>query len=156
MTAGLHLAMFTVATCTCAGRRPDAGDPGGRLLEQLSRDRVFASLPAGALAAGPLHLLPARYRAPAFQGAGWDGPAVSLRFTSSQPPASVFAFFQQSAAAAGWAAANRNALGYVQTWTKTYPGGVRGTLSLMQTERAPAGRPVMFVLTASSPPAVSS
>jgi hypothetical protein len=152
----LGLTLLAMAACTHAGLRSDAGDPGDRRLDQISKDRVFASLPAGAVAAGPLDKMPARYRAPAFQGAGWDGPAVSLRFTSSRSPASVFAFFEASAAAAGWSPGNRNTLGYPQTWIKTYRDGVRGELSLIRTVRAPAGGPSTYVLTASSPPAASS
>jgi len=98
---------------------------------------------------------PARYRTPAFQPPGWDGPSVTLDFTSTKPPASVFAFFQESAAAAGWHPANRNTLGYPQTWTKIYPDGVPASLSLIQTERTPDGETGTYVLTASSPPAVT-
>lgn len=152
----LGLALLCLTACLRTGSQSDAGDPGNRRLDQLSRDRVFASLPEGAVATGPLAKIPARYRTPAFQPAGWDGPAVSLTFTSPQPPVSVFSFFQANAAAAGWNPANRNALGYPQTWTKTYPDGVRGDLSLIQTVRAHDGESATYVLNASSPPAVSS
>jgi hypothetical protein len=147
---------FIMTACLRAGSQPDAGDPGNRRLDQLAADRVFASLPAGAVAAGPLAEIPARYRTPAFQPPGWDGPAVSLTFTSSRSPASVFSFFQARAASAGWSPANRNALGYPQTWTKTYPDGVRGDLSLIQTVRVPEGGSATFVLNASCPPAVTT
>ena len=138
-----------------SGPQPGGGDPGNKRLHQLSSDPVFSSLPAGAVATGPLTMSPARYRAPAFQPAGWDGPSVSLTFTSTQPPASVFSSFQASAASAGWIPANRNALGYPQTWTKTYPDGVPGNLSLIQTVRAPTGGSGTYVLNASSPAASS-
>ncbi len=150
----LGLTLLAAALTACSGSRSHGGDPGNQRLDQLGGDRVFASLPSGAVAAGPLHRIPARYRAPAFQGAGWDGPAVSLRFTSAGPVDSVFAFFEKSAGAAGWRPVNRNALGYPETWTKTYPDGVRGDLSLVRMGgRAPAARPATYVLNASSPAA---
>ena len=157
--AALHalvgLTLFCMTGCQPPGSQPSGGDPDNQRLHQLSTDPVFASLPAGAVATGPLQMHPARYRAPAFQAPGWDGPSVSLTFTSTQSPASVFAFFQARSAVVGWSpGVNRNALGYPQTWTKTYPDGVRADLSLIQTVRAPNGGAGTYVLTASSPPAV--
>lgn len=144
-----------MAACAHSAPPPGSGDPGNRRLDQLSRDGVFASLPEGATQKGPLRKIPARYRTPAFQPPGWDGPSVTLAFTSSKSPASVFAFFQARGAAAGWHPGNRNALGYPQTWTKTYPDGVAASLSLIQTVRVPDGGTGTYVLTASSPAAVT-
>src|SRR5260370_11704883 len=129
----LGLALLGMTACAPAGSQPNAGDPGNHRLDQLSSDPVFAALPPGAVAKGPLTKAPARYRTPAFQPPGWDGPAVTLTFTSPNPPASVFSFFQARADSAGWRPGNQNALGYPQTWTKTYPDGVHAVLSLIRT-----------------------
>lgn len=163
MRALLTLGVLGLVLAGCAGTGPGpgpargSGDPGNQRLDQLAADRVFAALPPGAVASGPLERTPARYRAPAFQPAGWDGPAASLTFTSPRPPASVYAYFQDSAAAAGWRPVNVNALGYPQTWTKTYPDGVRGDLSLTRrrSNSASAGEAgaITYVLNASSPAA---
>lgn len=96
-------------------------------------------------------LTPARFTTPAFQPAGWNGPSAALSFTSAQPAGPVFGYFAVRAAAAGWRPGNRNALGYPQTWTKTYPDGVPGTLSLLRTGRSATDTPVTYTLTASSP-----
>jgi len=152
----LGLALLGMAACARTSPQPNAGDPGNHRLNQLSNDHVFAALPPGAVAKGPQTKTPARYRTPAFQPPGWDGPSVTLTFTNPKPPAAVFSFFQASAASAGWHPANRNALGYPQTWTKTYPDGVHAVLSLIQTPRAPAAGQRAYVLTASSPPAVTT
>jgi hypothetical protein len=152
----LVLALLSLPACAASGSRPGAGDPGGRRLHQLSTDPVFTALPRGAAAKGPPVKTPARYRAPGFQPGGWDGPSVALTFTSPRPPASVFAFVQGRAQAAGWRPANRNALGYPQTWDKTYPDGVPATLSLIQTVPTARGGTGTYVLTASAPPAVST
>lgn len=144
-----------MAACGRAAPPQGSGDPGNRRLHQLSSDAVFAALPEGAARKGPPRKIPARYRTPAFQPPGWDGPSVTLTFTSAKSPASVFAFFQASAEEAGWRPGNRNALGYPQTWTKTYSDGVPGRLSLIQTVRAPGGGTGTYVLTASSPAALT-
>lgn len=136
-----------------SGGGQGGGDPGNRRLSQLAADPVFKSLPPGAVAVGRLVLTPARFTRPAFQPAGWNGPSAALSFTSAQPAGSVFGYFAVRAAAAGWQPGNRNALGYPQTWTKTYPDGVPGTLSLLRVGRSADGAPITYSLTASSPAA---
>lgn len=78
---------------------------------------------------------------------------MSLRFTSAQPPNTVFAYFEKTAAAAGWVPGNRNVLGYPQTWSKTYPNRVPGWLSLIEVQRPSGGGAATYVLSASSPAA---
>lgn len=144
--------MLALQGCTpTAG--PSAGDPGNHRLSQLAADPVFKALPQSAVAEGRAVLTPARYTTPGFQPAGWDGPSVSRTFTSARSPSSVFAYFAERAALAGWRPGNRNTLGYPQTWTKTYPGGVPGTLSLLRVSLARADVPVRYILTASCPAA---
>lgn len=147
----LGLALLGMMACGRVAPPPGTGDPGNRRLDLLSRDGAFASLPVGAAPKGPLTKAPARYRTPGFQPPGSDGPSVMLAFTSARSAASVFSFFQASAAAAGWYPGNRNTLGYPQTWTKTYQDGVAASLYLIQIVRAHRATGT-YLLTASSPP----
>ena len=101
---------------------------------------------------GTIARTPAQYRAPGFDSGGWDGPAVTLKFMSAQPAASVFIYYAARTSKFGWVATKNNVLGYPQAWTKTYPGGVRGDLTLIDLElRSPTGRtPSTYVLSASA------
>ena len=112
---------------------PQNPDPGNKHLNELVADPIFGALPPGAVAAGSLALSPARRRA-VFGGSVWDGPGVSLTFTSTQSPASVFGYYAKLTIALGWVPnGNKNVLGYPEVWNKPYPGGVRGGLSLIDT-----------------------
>ena len=150
------LGIVTVVMVACGvGRPPEgAGDPDHLRLDQLSSDAIFTALPPGAQQSQPMKKSLATFRQPAFEPAGWDGPAVSITFTSSQPPESVFSFFASTAVAFGWtAASNKNSLGYPEVWTKSFPGSWRGTLGLldMSTRTAEAGGAHTYVLGAAGP-----
>jgi hypothetical protein len=95
----------------------------------------------------------AHYRQPGFDAGGWDGPAVTLKFTSARPPASVFIYYAHRATELGWIrTGNKNVLGYPEGWTKTYPGGTRGDLTLIDLGiRTPTHRTTStYILNASS------
>jgi hypothetical protein len=90
---------------------------------------VFAALPGGATTVRLIQT-PAHYRKPGFAAGGWDGPSVVLIFRSAAPPADVYRFYRQRAAAAGWQSTARGALGLTDRWAKTYPDGASATLDL--------------------------
>jgi hypothetical protein len=105
-------------------------DPGNRHLNELAADPIFATLPPGAVATGPPVRTPARERK-TFGGSVWDGPGVSVTFTSTEPPGAVFAYYATRATSAAWVPnGNKNILGYPEVWNKTYPGGVHASLGL--------------------------
>lgn len=108
---------------------PGGGDPGGRRLQELSDDGVFADLPDGATVVEKKRT-PAVYTRPAFQTHGWNGAGVVIVVRSSAPPADVFGYYARRAAAAGWRAVKAGALGFTNTWSKTYPDGAEASLSL--------------------------
>ena len=113
---------------------PAGGDPGGRRLQELGSDRVFAALPGGATVVHRTRT-PARHQQPGFTGGGWRGPSVVVTFTSSARPADVYRFYARRAAAAGWRAASSGALGLTDVWRKTYPDGAAATLLLSMLPR---------------------
>ena len=90
---------------------------------------MFAAVPPGATTVKRTRT-PARYRQPAFQTGGWDGPSVSLMFRSSSPPGSVYRFFGRRADAAGWHGIASGGLGFTDRWRKMYPDGATAYLSL--------------------------
>jgi len=96
----------------CVTSRPPGGDPGNKRLDELGSDGIFAVLPPGARMSGATVRTTARYRKPGLDGGGWDGPGVTLKFTSAQSPASVFTFYADRATAFGWVATKNNVLGY--------------------------------------------
>jgi hypothetical protein len=90
---------------------------------------VFATQPRGATAASTVKK-PARRRDTAFQGSGWEGPAVVQTFAAPGPPAGVYRFYAKAARGAGWRATASGALGLTDRWAKTYPDGAAATLVL--------------------------
>jgi hypothetical protein len=116
---------------------PAGGDPGGRRLKELSDDEVFAVLPEGAKMVEETRT-PARYRQPAFQTGGWDGPSVVIAFKSSAPLADVYGFYARRAAAAGWRPIAKGGLGFTDRWSKTYPDGAKAWFGLSPLEPWPA------------------
>jgi len=133
--AGAALAIGAVLPAGCGTAA--GGDPGGRRLHELAGDPVFAALPQGANTV-KVTRTPARYRKPGFTGGGWTGPSVVVTFTSSAPPAVVFRFYAQRAAAAGWRPTAKGALGLTDRWAKTYPDGAPATLGLALLTRSQA------------------
>jgi hypothetical protein len=117
----------------------------------LADEGVFQSLPPGSHIAGPPVRTAARYTKPGFSGGGWHGPAVTLTFTNTNSPASVFSYFEDRLGAFGWTSnGNRNVLGYPQVWTKPYPGGSTAYLTLMDLDLRTSGSgPSRYVLNAS-------
>jgi len=111
---------------------PPGGDPGNTRLDQLRADPIFRSLPVGAHRTGPIVRTPARYFPPGFSRGGWSGPAVTVTFTSTEPPASVFGYYATLAPSLGWVATgNTNVLHYPEGWKKHYPGDKVDSLSLI-------------------------
>lgn len=123
----MAVAAFALLAAGC-GARAAGGDPGGKRLKELGRDAVFAAVPRGATLIR-LTRTPARYRQPAFQTGGWDGPSVVLMLRSPAPPAAVYRFYGRRANAAGWHATASGAFGLTDRWTKTYADGARAYLS---------------------------
>ena len=152
------LGVMTLLLAACSdvgnGPTPGTGDPGNKRLNQLSTDPIFASLPPGAQQVGSMEKIAAKYRRPAFEPAGWDGPAVKVTFSDAQPPESVFSFYTSNAVAAGWMpATNRNVLGFPETWNKTFPGKWLANLGLidMSLRTAKPGEAHTYVLNAAAP-----
>jgi hypothetical protein len=145
-------------TCLLAGslvgcsNTPAGGDPGDVRLNLLAGEQVFASLPPGSRADGPIVRTPARYAGPGFAGGGWHGPAVTMTFTNPGSPTSVFSYYQSRVVISGWApTGNRNVLGYPQVWTKTYTGGSDAYLMLTHIDpRASGTGQTRYVLNASA------
>jgi hypothetical protein len=123
---------------------PAGGDPGGRRLKELSDDEVFAALPDGAKMVEETRT-PARYRQPAFQTGGWDGPSVVIAFKSSAPPADVFRFYARRAAAAGWRPQAGPEAERARVWLKTYPDGAEATLLLTLLPSSKTGGQVYYL-----------
>jgi hypothetical protein len=123
--------MLAVVSLGAAGcdLTPAGGDPGGRRLQELSDDDVFAELPDGATVVEKKRN-PAFYSRRAFQAHGWVGPSVVMVFRSSAPPADVFRFYDRRAAAAGWRATGIGGLGFTNRWSKIYPDGAEARLFL--------------------------
>ena len=133
------LVAIVAAAATACGT-PAGGDPDGRRLHELAADRVFAATPPGATGA-VVRRIPARYRHPAFQGAGWDGPTVLVSFADSAPPATVYGFYARRAAAAGWRPLGRNGLGFTHRMGEDLSGRGGGELALLPVSQAgPASR----------------
>jgi hypothetical protein len=148
---GVCLLVAGIAACS-NGSRTAGGDPGNVRLNALAGEQVFQSLAPGSKAAGPPVQTPARYMQPGFDGGGWHGPAVTLTFTNSGSPSTVFSYYEDRVGSSGWiATGNRNALGYPQVWTKRYPGGSEAYLSLwdLDLQRSVTG-PSRYVLNASA------
>jgi len=124
----LAVALLVVLAAGC-GSGPKGGDPGNRRLRELAADPVFAARSPGAVDAAVART-PARYRTPAFQTAGWDGPSVVVTFRSGAPPRDVYRYYAERAAAAGWLPGSAGALGLTDLWRKTFGGGAHATLLL--------------------------
>ena len=124
-----HLApTAALALCAAGCGTHTGGDPGGKRLKELGNDPVFAVLPPRATIV-KLTRTPARYRQPAFQTGGWDGPSVSLVLRSPAPRAAVYRFYNRRAEAAGWRVTAVGGLGLPDSWRKTYPDGAPAYLS---------------------------
>jgi len=149
-TIALMTVMLAGLVTACAS--PPNPDPGNRHLTALAADPVFAALPPGAVPTGPPVRTPARKRS-TFGGSVWDGPGVSVSFTSSGPPGAVFTYYANRAASAGWVPnGNKNILGYPDVWNRTYTGGVHASLGLtdMDIRAATAGRTSTYILNGSA------
>jgi hypothetical protein len=131
ITASLAVALGGLAQACAFNRLPSNPDPANKHLNELAADPIFAALPPNAAVAGSLVRSPA-FQTSIFGGHVWHGPGVTLRFTSTQPPSSVFTYYANLATSAGWVPnGNKNVLGYPEDWDKTYLGGVHATLSLI-------------------------
>jgi hypothetical protein len=148
---GVCLLVGGFAACS-NGSTAGGSDPGNVRLSTLAGERVFQSLAPGSSAIGPPVQTPARYVQPGFDGGGWHGPAVTLTFTNSGLPSTVFSYYRDQVGSSGWiATGNRNALGYPQVWTKRYPGGSEAYLSLLDLDLQTSGNDrSRYVLNASA------
>jgi hypothetical protein len=134
------VACLLVASLSGCRTTTSGGEPGSVHLNLLADEQVFQSLPPGSHAAGPPVRAPAWYAQPGFSGGGWHGPAVTLTFTNSDSPASVFSYYEARVASFGWTATgNRNVMGYPQVWTKPYPGGSKAYLTLLDLDLQTSG-----------------
>jgi hypothetical protein len=148
------IALMTVilARLVTACASPPNPDPGNRHLNALAADPIFATLPPGAAPTGPPVRTPARERK-TFGGSVWDGPGVSVTFTSKQPQGAVFTYYVNLATSAGWVPnGNKNILGYPEVWNKTFPGGARASLALtdMDIRATTPGTISTYILNASA------
>jgi hypothetical protein len=107
------------------------GDPGGRRLEQLSNDGVFAGVPMSSTMVR-VQRTPAKHREPGFDGGGWTGPSVVVSFRSAKPSRVVFQYFARRAVANGWHPTAKGSLGLTDRWAKSYADGAAATLVLSQ------------------------
>lgn len=108
----------------CSSGTSGSSDPGGHDLALLRADPLFAALPPGATADGPVAASPARRRSDPFGGGADAGAAVSAQLSSPEPPATVFEFYGDLAAANGWTGHATNAAGLTNKWHKQYPSGL--------------------------------
>jgi hypothetical protein len=99
---GLAATCAAAAACGGIGKPPNP-DPGNRRLRALTADPVFAGLAPGAIRTS-LRENPAKSRGGGwFAGStGWDGPSVTLTFTSSRSVREVYRFYAERAREAGW------------------------------------------------------
>lgn len=133
-------AIIVLAGCSVRANGPSThatsnADPGNGKLAQLRSDAVFSLLPPGASTEGPLVATPARHRPAGLDGGGDDGPSVSVKLVSTQPPVMVFAFYAQLAASSGWTATGQDAAGQANSWTKRYTGELHATLLLIDLDQ---------------------
>jgi hypothetical protein len=106
-------------------------------LKELANDSMFATMPDSASGAQTT-LTKAKYVKPGFSGGGWHGPGVLVSFTSTAPPADVYAFYDQRAQSAGWHATGSNSEGLTDGWAKTSADGASATLILLMLTRGDA------------------
>jgi hypothetical protein len=93
-------------------------------VHELAAEKVFTVTPPG-LSQPPSAVLSAARKHPAefFGRGGWDGPSVTVSFTSSAAPVSTLRFYGEQAAESGWHATAVGAYRVTDRWTKTYPDG---------------------------------
>jgi hypothetical protein len=151
LLGGVALASASLLATGCG--RSAGGDPGGRRLQELNLDRVFAALPAGAALISRTRTA-ARYNRSGFTGGGWHGPSVVLTFRSSAVPGEVYRFYARRAATAGWRGTARGALGRTDAWAKTYPDGASATLLLSALIRPQSASGRLYILSGGVSPIV--
>jgi len=152
-TALLASALLGLVPACSFNKPPPGGDPGNRRLDTLSADKIFRALPPDAQMIGTIVRTPARYSQPGFGAGGWHDPGVTLTFTSSQPPNSVFSYYASLAPSFAWVATRaRNVLGYPQVWEKRYPGIAQARLSLVDIDlgKASLGATQRYMLNGSA------
>src|SRR5258708_796230 len=118
---GLAATCAAAAACGGIGKPPNP-DPGNRRLRALAADPVFARLPPGAVRTS-WQENPAKYRSDVFEGSGWDGPSVTLTFTSSQSVLDVYRFYAERAHEAGCRPWQTLSNGLTGSWLKHIAGG---------------------------------
>ena len=146
------LALGALVLAGCGGT-PPGGDPGGKRLEELAGDAVFAARPDGATLVGTKRTK-ATYQKPGFTGGGWRGPSVEVTITSGASPVDVYRFYGARAEAAGWSPGASGSFGVTDRWTKTYPDGARATLLFSLLGNPPAGSAGTYLLSGGVAPVV--
>jgi hypothetical protein len=133
MRATLIALLFasTLAGTGCGGSTPAGGDPGDKRLHALRADPAVASPPPGAQSIVKRETK-ATYRKPGFDAGGWDGPSVTVTFTSSASPAEVYGYYARRAEAAGWQPTAKGALNLADRWAKTFDGNAPARLFVAQ------------------------
>lgn len=116
------IAVLTLAVTGCSGGQPPGNpDPGNVLLHAMSASPILSHRAPGSTSVIK-NLLPAQYRSTAFQGSGWDGPAVTLQFRSAAPVLTVYRFYADAAKADGWRTQSSGHLHVPDRWTKSLLG----------------------------------
>ena len=120
LAAGGLAAAALVAACGRIGN-PNP-DPGNRQLHALAADPVFARLPPGAVRTS-WQEDPAKYREMGLGSYGWDGPSITMTFTSPQSVLDVYSFYAERAQQAGWTQWQTLSNGFTTSWSKHIAGG---------------------------------
>jgi hypothetical protein len=141
---GAWLTLGAILLAGCGGAT-SGGDPGGKRLKELAADKTFSVLPPGATLVSTRRTK-AIFRHPAFQGAGWDGPSIVIRFTSTAPPLSIYRFVGARAEAAGWQSTAVGSFGVADVFAKTYRDGATATMSIVRLGIPAASAPGTYLL----------
>ena len=154
---GLAATCAAAAACGGIGNPNPNPDPGSRRLHALAADPVFARLPPGAVRTS-LQENPAKNRGGGwFAGStGWDGPSVTLTFTSSQSVRDVYRFYAEQAHQAGWTPWQKLSNGLTGSWSKhiagkqSFIGLLPNNFDIHAVNLAETGTPRSYSLTGST------
>ncbi|MHB8317821.1 MAG: hypothetical protein ACYDEP_01110 [Acidimicrobiales bacterium] len=124
------LIAMIVAGCGVPSPPPGTGDPGNAKLHTLDRQAIFHVLPPGATLTKPIRLIPAKWDYSWY--GGWNNPAVTVSFQSSESIQAVYTFYANEAAATGWHPVPLHTIsfGLQDVWSKTLPDGATADLML--------------------------
>ncbi len=121
------------------------GDPGGKRLQELLSDPIFAVMPAGSTDMQTTST-PARYQDNGwFEPSGWRGPSITMSFKNSASSSTIRSFYEQQATSDGW---RHDPSLNSRSWLKVYPNGAKATFILISFSRTDS-----YLLTGSIEPA---